>query len=376
MKKKFKILTNKNYIGIEYIDKSYRSEKHTFYPNTFIYSFHINILMIALLCLVFTMNQTFAQSKVGTTIGQFLKIEPSSRLVAMGNAGASLSNEASAAFYNPASLGRIDGVDVQFTYNQWLADIKYDYATAAINLEGIGTFALQVTALNSGDIEIRTVEKEKNTGLYYNVTNLSLGIAYGIMLTDRVSAGIAVNYVQETIYNTSLVDVALNFGVQYQTDVEGLTIGASVSNFGPRASYDGRDIYFNYDANTDVHGDNSTLPASLRMGSFSLPTLFRVGLSYSIKLTPWNELVVASDAMHSNDNNERINIGGEWLFLNSFAVRGGYRDLFLKDSEGGLVLGAGARVGFSGTSDISFDYAWADYGRLNGTHRFTVGIHF
>lgn len=376
MKKKSKILTNKSYNGMEYMDEGYISENHNVKPYTFIYSFHIIVLIVASLCFVVTTNQSFAQSKVGTTIGQFLKIEPSSRLVAMGNAGASLSNEASAAFYNPASLGRIDGVDVQFTYNQWLADIKYNYATAAINLEGIGTFALQVTALNSGDIEIRTVEKEKNTGLYYNVTNLSIGIAYGILLTDRVSAGIAVNYVQETIYNTSLVDVALNFGVQYQTDIEGLTIGASVSNFGPRASYDGRDIYFNYDANTNVHGDNSTLPASLRMGSFSLPTLFRVGLSYSLKLTPWNELVVSSDAMHSNDNNERINIGGEWLFLNSFAVRGGYRDLFLKDSEGGLVLGAGARVGFSGTSDISFDYAWADYGRLNGTHRFTVGIHF
>ncbi len=318
----------------------------------------------------------FAQSKVGTTVGQFLKIEPSSRLVAMGNAGTSLSNEASAAFYNPASLGRLEGIDVQFTYNQWLADIKYNYATAAINIEGLGTFALQVTALNSGDIEIRTVEKEKGSGLYYDVTNLSLGIAYGILLTDRVSAGIAVNYVQETIYNTSLIDVALNFGVQYQTEIEGLTIGASVSNFGPRTSYDGRDVYFNYDPDPDKHGDNPGLPSSLRTGEYGLPTLFRVGLSYELKLTPWNELIVSSDAMHTNDNNERINIGGEWLFLNSFAVRGGYRDLFLKDSEGGLVLGAGARVRFSVTSDVSFDYAWADYGRLNATHRFTLGLHF
>ena len=325
--------------------------------------------------ILFTAN-SIAQSKVGTTIGQFLKIEPSSRLVAMGNAGTSLSDEASAAFYNPAALGRVNGVDVQFTYNQWLADIKYSYATAAMNIEGLGTFAIQLTSLNSGDIEIRTVEKPKNSGLYYNVTNLSLGLAYGIQLTDRVSAGIAANYVQETIYNTSLIDVALNFGVQYQTAIEGLVIGASVSNFGPKASYDGRDIFFNYDSDPSIHGNNGQIPSSLRMGTFSLPTLFRVGLSYSIQLTPWNQLIVSSDAMHTNDNNERINIGGEWLFLNTFAVRGGYRDLFLKDSEGGLVLGAGANVGFSGTTELSFDYAWADYGRLNGTHRFTVGIHF
>jgi len=318
----------------------------------------------------------FSQSKVGTTIGQFLKIEPSSRLVAMGNAGTSLSNEASAAFYNPASLGSIQGMDIQFTHNQWLADIKFNYATAAFNVEGLGTFALQVTSLNSGDIEVRTVEREKNSGLYYDVTNISLGIAYGILLTDRVSAGAAVNYIQETIYNTSLTTFALNFGVQYQTTIEGLSIGASVSNFGPRASYDGRDIHFNYDSDPEVHGNHPGLPAELRMGSFGLPTLFRVGVSYSLALTDWNQLVISSDALHTNDNTERINIGGEWLFLNTFAVRGGYRDLFLKDSEGGLVLGAGAKVGFTGSTRISFDYAWADYGRLNNTHRFTVGIHF
>ena len=202
-----------------------------------------------------------------------------------------------------------------------------------------------------------------------------MGLAYGIMLTERVSAGIAVNYIQETIYNTSLYNIGFNFGVQYQTAIEGFNIGASVSNFGPRASYEGRDIYFNYDADPDEHGDHPKLPSELRMGSYGLPTLFRVGASYSFELSSWNKFVLAADAMHSNDNDERINIGGEWTFLNTFAVRGGYRDVFMKDSEGGLVLGAGAEVGISGTTTFSFDYAWADYGRLNNTHRFTVGIH-
>ena len=334
-----------------------------------------NTIYLIMIVILYSTN-ILCQSKVGTTIGQFLKIEPSSRFVAMGNAGTSLSNEASAAFYNPASLGWIEAIDVQFTYNQWLADIKYNYATAAVYLEGIGTFALQVTSLNSGEIEIRTVEHESGSGLYYEVTNLALGLAYGIRLTDRVSGGIAINYIQETIYNTSLVDIALNFGVQYETAIEGLKIGASVSNFGPSASYDGRDLYFNYDADPDKYGDHPRLPSELRTGSFSLPTLFRVGLSYTLELTPWTQLIFASDAMHSNDNSERINIGGEWMFLSTFAIRGGYRDLFLEDSEGGLVLGAGAKVGFSGTSYISFDYAWADYGRLNNANRFTVGIHF
>jgi len=320
--------------------------------------------------------QLFAQSKVGTTVGQFLKIEPSARLVALGNAGTSLSDEATAAFYNPASLGRLTGTNIQFTHNQWLADIKYNFAIAAINMGEMGTLALQLTSLNSGDIEITTVEHEKNTNLYYTVTNFSLGMAYGIMLTDRVSAGITLSYLQETIYNTSLSNIALNFGVQYQTAIDGLTIGASVSNFGPKASYEGRDTYFNYDPDPTKHGDHPNLPAELRMGSYSLPTLFRVGISYILNVSDWSKLTLASDALHTNDNTERINFGGEWSFLNTFAIRGGYRDLFLEDIEGGLVLGAGAKVGFAETSIVSFDYAWADYGRLNATHRFTIGLNF
>src|SRR5690606_42037472 len=121
--------------------------------------------------------------------------------------------------------------------------------------------------------------------------------AYGIMLTDRVSAGVAANYIQETIYNTSLTTFGLNFGVQYQTTIEGLSIGASVSNFGPRASYDGRDIHFNYDSDPEVHGNHTGLPAELSMGSFCLPTIFRIGNSYYLILFTYNQLVSFSTAL-------------------------------------------------------------------------------
>jgi opacity protein-like surface antigen len=62
--------------------------------------------------------------------------------------------------------------------------------------------------------------------------------------------------------------------------------------------------------------------------------------------------------------------------MQSFSLRGGYRDLFIPDSEGGLVLGAGFRIDFLDNYNIRFDYAWADYGRLNQAHRFTLSLGF
>ena len=84
---------------------------------------YIKVASACFIIILLFAGQNFAQNKTGTTIGQFLKIEPSSRVVALGNAGASLSGEISSIFYNPASLGRLQGTDIQFTFNKWRADI-------------------------------------------------------------------------------------------------------------------------------------------------------------------------------------------------------------------------------------------------------------
>ena len=104
----------------------------------------MNKKIIFLLLIIFSFFSSLsAQSKTGTTIGQFLKIDPSARASAMANASTSLYGEASSLYYNAASLGRLSNVDIQFTYNQWLADITYNYAVVAVPIEGLGTCALQ-----------------------------------------------------------------------------------------------------------------------------------------------------------------------------------------------------------------------------------------
>lgn len=335
----------------------------------------LNIASCFLFILIFA-GANFAQSKTGTTIGQFLKIEPSSRIVAIGNAGASLSGEISNLFYNPASLGRLQGTDIQFTFNKWLADITYNYMAAGINVDGVGTFALVGTLLNSGEMDVRTVENPLGTGERFTVNNLALGLGYGLMLTDRVSVGMQLNYINESIWHSSLSTFGLNFGVQYQVVESGLTLGASVSNFGVRSSYNGRDLYLNYDFDPAKYGDNDKLPAEIRTDDFNLPTIFRAGVSYWFDFGDDYKLLVAVDAVHPNDNDQYINLGSEFNLLKMFSIRFGYRNLFMPDTEGGLVLGGGVQTNFNETNNIRFDYAYADYGRLAETHRLTLSVGF
>lgn len=335
----------------------------------------ISLILVFLLVIVIS-QPAFTQNKSGTTIGQFLKIEPSSRIVAIGNAGASLYGEISSIFYNPASLGRLQTNDVQFTYNKWIADITYNYMAAGINVAGIGTFALVGTMLNSGEMDVRTVEQPLGTGERFSVKNFALGLGYGLMLTDRVSVGMQINYISEMIWHSSLTTVGLNFGVQYQLMDKGLTLGASVSNFGARASYDGRDLWLNYDIDPKKYGDNDQLPAEFRTDAFPLPTIFRAGLSYKFNFENDYSILIAADAIHQNDNDQSVSVGTEISFLEYFTVRAGYRNLFLPNLEGGLVLGGGVKKSLGNDFNIRFDYAYADYGRLKEAHRITVGLGF
>jgi hypothetical protein len=304
-----------------------------------------------------------------------LLIEPSARATAMGNASVALYDEVAAVFYNPGALGQLSGYGVHFTHSSWLADITYDYAAAMLQAGSLGNLFFSLTALNSGEIAVRTVSQPLGTGERYSVSNLALGLGYGRALSDRFSVGVQLTYLQESIWHSSLSTFALNVGTVYRVSENGVRIGASISNFGLQAGYSGRDLRIQYDLEPDRFGDNSALPGEVVTQDYSLPVLFRVGMSLPVKFNSRHQLLLAIDAFHPNDNTESMSAGAEWSFLNAFSIRGGYQNIFQEDSEVGLTAGAGLHYDFEGFT-FHFDYGWADHGRLENTQRFSLGLTF
>jgi len=325
-----------------------------------------------LLCVAMT---SFAQTKTGTSAAQFLLIEPSAKIAGMGNAGVTTYDEIQAAYYNPAAIGHFASNGVQFTHNTWIADISYDYLGVGLILGDFGNVYAGVTSLNSGEIDVTTVEQPLGTGERYTVSDLAVGLGYGREISDRFSVGVQVSYLQETIWHSSMSAFYLNVGTLYRISENGLHIGASISNFGTRAKFDGTDLRVLYDQNPDRFGDNATLPAALWTDDFPLPILFRVGIGLPFVINDDNTAHLAVDAFHPSDNTESISIGGEWVFMKTLALRAGYQNLFQQDAEAGLTLGAGIHYD-SDAYGISFDYGWADQGRLEKAHRVTVGVSF
>jgi opacity protein-like surface antigen len=316
-----------------------------------------------------------AQTKAGTSVGEFLSIEPSGRIAGMGNAGVTLYGEPEAVYYNPGSIGYLQESGVQFTHSLWLADITYDYGVLALNIGSIGELYATVTALNSGEIDVRTVAQPLGTGERYTVSDIAVGVGFGRQISDKFSIGIQVNYVQETIWHSMLNAFSMSVGTLYQLSPDGLRLGASLSNFGTRGKFDGTDLRVLYDQNQATAGDNGNIPAELITQDYPLPVMFRVGLGLPVKLDEDNTITVAVDAFHPSENTESISLGGEYLFDHIVAVRAGYQNLFQQDSEVGLTLGAGIQYRVSG-SLFTFDYAWASFGRLSDTHRIAIGLSF
>ena len=123
---------------------------------------------------------------------------------------------------------------------------------------------------------------------------------------------------------------------------------------------------------------NPARKAALETIEFPLPSNFRLGIAYDIIDTGDNLLTLALDGNHPNDNSERLNIGMEYWYKKMAAIRGGYKFRLGEDrvdDEEGLTLGLGIHLTL-GKRVLSLDYAYADFGHLQQTHRVSMGLQF
>jgi len=223
---------------------------------------------------------------------------------------------------------------------------------------------------------VRTVDMPEGTGERFGVGDLAIGAAFARNLTDRFSIGFNTKYIRQTIWNMSSAGFAMDLGTLFTTQFNGMKIGMSVSNFGGKMQMLGKDTFVNFDLAPSQEGSNDRVPANLKTDKFPLPIVFRVGLAMDILDGNPNKMTFAVDAAHPNDNTEFMNLGVEYSFDDFIFLRGGYKNLFLLDSEENLTLGAGLIYNINGDLMIKFDYSYQEFGRLTNTQSFSLAFEF
>jgi hypothetical protein len=317
-------------------------------------------------------------SKVGTTAATFLEIGIGASANGMGGAFVSRANDATTLYWNVAGLALQQQNEVDLVHTEWIAQTNLDYAALVLSLGEFGNIGFSFTSLSMPDEKVRTVLQPEGTGEYFSAGDLAIGVSYARSLTDRFSVGFTAKYIQETIWHMSSNAFAIDVGTIFKTDLfGGLVIGASMSNFGTSMKLQGIDTRTFSSVAPAQLGTNDQIPYSIDLDSWSLPLLFRIGVSTNAVKTEDYRWTIAVDALHPNDNYESLNVGTEFAFKEFLFLRAGYQSLFLVDGEGGLSFGIGLNTKMLFSTDmVKFDYAYRNFGRLEGVNMFSVEIKF
>jgi len=327
-------------------------------------------IMAFLMCLP---GFAFAQAKVGTSTFEFLKIGPSARAVAMGEAFIAVANDASATYYNPGAMITIKKPNFLLSHVSYPAGVSYDYISGVYpvpQLDGVlGGF---VSGLTTDNINETTPEMPYGTGRTFTVSEFTGGISACRKLTNKFSVGLNARYIRSNLADVSATGWSADVGTYYETGWKRIRIAMVIQNFGPDVKY---------------LQEEQTLPMNFKFGGSAEV--------YSDTIRG-HSVTVAFEGWHPNDNVEMYTIGAEYSYRDFIMFRLGKKmngfhrntwsdyvaspttnDPFIEypiiNEKGGLSTdGASVGFGIKLPMGLSVDYALANIGFFGELHRFTL----
>ncbi len=317
------------------------------------------------------------KSRKGTTGADQLLVPVGARSISTSGAFVATVDGLESIYYNPAGLDLSKKSEVMFSYMNYIADINMSYLAVGTNLGDFGSVGLSLKSFDIGDIPITTNELPDGTGSTYSPSFLTIGLTYSKTLTDRVSIGTNVKFINETIGNTSANGFAIDAGVQYKFN-DNLSIGATINNIGPNMSYSGQDLRVQTGVpNTVIGAPNGTYEVVAE--NFQIPSYFQLSLAYQEHFDEQNKIMLASTFVANNALDDVFNFGLEYSYINTLFIRGGYQ-LVTENSEDsifGFTAGAGVNYEIGTGMGVTFDYAYRDVSEFpTSNHIFTVKLAF
>lgn len=311
------------------------------------------ILLGALASLAPSAMAAKIHSAAGSTSASFLKLGIGPRAEGMAGAYAAVSDDASAMYWNPGGLTQIKGHEVSFMHNEHFQGLNQESLSAAYGLRNGHVLGLQVNTLYTPkDFERRSGLNEddpinpltESEGLF-RAYDASLAVGYAARLSPALSLGGATKFIRQTIDDSSASGYAVDLGVHWKSLDSPFSLGAAVQNLGPGMAFESK--------------------------SFPLPLNFKVGGATTFFE---EKLLMALDLNQPIDNYLSSNLGFEYRWNKSLALRTGYR-YRLYGNELGAVSGVAAGLGFM-IRNFGIDYAFHPLSDLGNTHQLSLTMRW
>jgi hypothetical protein len=308
---------------------------------------------------------------LGTSGAQFLKIDVDARVVALGGANVAFTQGAMALYYNPAGIANMEKHSLALSYTDWVTDIKYNYLAYETPVHVFGNIGVHLAVLSMGDMEVTTLYQPDGTGETFGANSWVVGITNAYQLTNRFSFGVTAKYIREQISQLTANSVAFDIGTLYYTGFKNLRIAMSTRNFGTDSKFDGKELETTFDQDSN----STTAPILIKKETTSqpLPLTFRFGVAYDFEFSESSKLMAALDGYNTRDRGQQASLGFEYSWRDRLALRAGYK---IRTDEEGLAVGGGYDFEIPGFGNLGVNYAWADLGRLQSAHRFSLMLNF
>jgi hypothetical protein len=296
-----------------------------------------------------------------TNTGYFLRLNPSARSMAVGEAGVALENGPLAVYWNPANLKQPKSYEVAIMHaNYFISDVNYDFASVSLPYDE-ATLAFGFSRLAVDDIA-DSRNALINEGVdwrldyskikYFSTADYVFYASYASQLTDEIRIGFSGKFVYRDFSSESGQGIGFDAGITWEP-YQQLKVAA-------------------------IAQDVTTTPIfySTDKSEYTLPKL-RVGVTYpfyfeSIDLTVQPVLQtdmvlekIPGSLVRTNGFSLDMPSGLELRYSDRFALRGGI------DSNQQPTFGAGLRLG-----GLTLDYAFSPDTQNNLGNINIISAHF
>lgn len=300
----------------------------------------ISALFMALTAVVLIAEcSAVAGSDAGRTAAEFLQIGVGANAAGMGGAYSTVSQGASAVFWNPARIVSGGTTEVSLSHFMWYQGIKLDHGAASIMISPTAALGASVTVLDYGTIDGYDVNG--NSIGEVSSYDMQAGLSLSLALNERLSVGVTGKYVGEKLADLTASTFAGDLGLSYQATRWSFSL-----------------VAVNISSGMKFETTKEKLPTAIRAGVAVSP--FTTGLLTSIEL----EKRVYGDVVMRN--------GLEVNIRDQYYLRGGinyYPQNTDRKLGTGFSVGAGVRFGAAG-----LDYAFtpSDSYVSDDLHRFSL----
>jgi len=286
---------------------------------------------------------------------------------------------------NPAGLGRISKTEVLVGHARYLegTGIKMNAFGISQKVGKSGAFGLSVMSLAIGEIPITTTNQPEGTGATFSPNFFNLGLSYANTFENKISVGITMRIISESIADLSAFGIGIDAGVQYVTGPQdNFKFGISLRNVGSRMSFGGQGLSFPTENPDGVLSYDITV--NQRSAEFELPSMLNIGMSYDFNITAKNRITILGNFTSNSFSRDQLGGGIEYSLNDMFMLRAAYKvEVGLsaerqaeKSVYSGLAAGVSLEVPLNKESANRFgiDYAYRATQPFSGTHNFSVRI--